>query len=299
MAAGDIPQLDGVEHRYVDAGGLRVHVAEAGAGDPLVLVHGWPEHWYAWRKLIPSLAERYRVICPDLRGFGWTEATPGGYEKEALAGDLLALLDALELERVRLAGHDWGGMVGFLACLRAPERFERYLVLNMIHPWPESGGMGERLAAMAKVSYQFFISAPLLGAQIMRRTPFVKKALTGSSLVKDAWTDADLEIFAERWRDPARAAATVSLYRTWLTKELRPLLAGRYNDQRLSTPTLVLVGEGDPVMSVERMGGYESHADDLTLEEVPGAGHWTAEERPDTVLERMNAFYGSGARAGA
>src|SRR3954454_3042006 len=163
--ADEFPQVEGVEHRYVDAGGLRVHVAEAGAGDPLVLQHGWPEHWYAWRKLIPELAKRYRVICPDLRGFGWTEATPGGYEKEALAGDLIALLDALELERVRLAGHDWGGIVGFLACLRAPERFERYCVLNMTPPWPETGGVGERLAAMARVSYQSLIAAPGTGSQ--------------------------------------------------------------------------------------------------------------------------------------
>jgi pimeloyl-ACP methyl ester carboxylesterase len=131
----------------------------------------------------------------------------------------------------------------------------------------------------------------------MSRTGFVQKVLKRSSLVQDAWTDADLEIFAERWRDPARAHATVSLYRTWLTRELRPLLAGKYNDQRLSTPTLILVGEGDPVMSVDRMGGYESHADDLTLQEVPGAGHWTAEEQPDAVLERMGAFYGVAAGA--
>ena len=86
-----LPELPGVEHRFVDAGGLRVHVAEAGSGDPLVLQHGWPQHWLAWSKLIPALAEDYRVICPDLRGLGWSDAPPEGYEKEQLASDLLAL----------------------------------------------------------------------------------------------------------------------------------------------------------------------------------------------------------------
>ena len=92
---GGIPELPGVEHRFVDAGGLRTHVAEAGEGEPLLLLHGWPQHWWCWRDLIPALAPHYRVIAPDLRGHGWTDAPPGGYEKEQLASDVLALVDAL------------------------------------------------------------------------------------------------------------------------------------------------------------------------------------------------------------
>ena len=130
-----IPERPGVEHRFVEAGGLRVHVAEAGSGDPVVLQHGWPQHWLLWRKLIPALAESYRVICPDLRGLGWTDAPPTGYEKEQLASDLLALVDALGYERVRVVGHDWGGFVAFLAALRAPERFERFCCLGSPTPW--------------------------------------------------------------------------------------------------------------------------------------------------------------------
>jgi pimeloyl-ACP methyl ester carboxylesterase len=117
-----LPELGGVEHRFVDLPNLRMHVAEAGEGDPVVLLHGWPQNWWAWRRLIPPLAERFRVVCPDLRGFGWSDAPTGGYEKETLADDILQLLDALELRRVRMIGHDVGGFVGFLTCLRAPER---------------------------------------------------------------------------------------------------------------------------------------------------------------------------------
>ena len=72
----DFPQVEGVEHRFVEAGGLRVHVAEAGAGDPLLLVHGWPQHWYQWRGVIQRLAGERRLLAPDLRGFGWTDAPP-------------------------------------------------------------------------------------------------------------------------------------------------------------------------------------------------------------------------------
>src|ERR671916_187124 len=78
-----LPNVDGVEHRYIEARGLRFHVAEAGAGEPVVLLHGWPQHWYEWREVIGPLAAHYRVICPDLRGFGWSEAPPGGAPSRA------------------------------------------------------------------------------------------------------------------------------------------------------------------------------------------------------------------------
>ncbi|HYJ20397.1 MAG TPA: alpha/beta fold hydrolase, partial [Solirubrobacterales bacterium] len=114
----ELPPVDGVSHRTVRARGLDFHVAEAGSGDDVVLcLHGWPQHWYEWRHLMPALADRHRVLALDLRGFGWSEAPPKGYEKENLASDVLAVLDQLGIERVKLVGHDWGGWVGFLLCL--------------------------------------------------------------------------------------------------------------------------------------------------------------------------------------
>ena len=84
----ELPRLDGVAHRTVMARGLRFHVAEAGAGDPLVLVHGWPQHWWMWRHVVPLLAPHARLVMIDLRGFGWSDAPPGGYDKQTLADGL-------------------------------------------------------------------------------------------------------------------------------------------------------------------------------------------------------------------
>jgi pimeloyl-ACP methyl ester carboxylesterase len=103
----DLPAVEGVTHRWVQARGLTFHVAEAGGGeDPVLLLHGWPQSWYEWRSLMPALADRHRVVAMDLRGFGWSDAPRRGYEKENLADDVLAVLDELGIERV---GHDWGG----------------------------------------------------------------------------------------------------------------------------------------------------------------------------------------------
>src|SRR5438045_656957 len=133
-----MPHLEGVEHRFADAGGLRTHYVEAGdpAADTVLLVHGWPECWWAWRHLIGPLAERFHVIAPDLRGLGWSAAPPGGYEKWNLARDVVALMDELRIERASWVGHDWGGFAGWHAMTEHGERFERFMPLSIPPPWP-------------------------------------------------------------------------------------------------------------------------------------------------------------------
>src|SRR5918995_6009106 len=135
MSQPQLPQLEGVDHHFVELPGLHMHVAEAGSGEPVLLLHGFPQHWWEWRKIIPGLAERYRVICPDLRGAGWTDAPADGYARDQLLADVVALLDALEIDRVRLIGHDFGGILGLLLCLRQPERVRCYLGLGTPHPY--------------------------------------------------------------------------------------------------------------------------------------------------------------------
>lgn len=283
-----LPQLDGVSHRQVEANGISIHLAEAGEGEPLVLLHGWPQHWYAWRKVIPALAEQYRVICPDLRGLGWTDAPRDGYEKENLASDLLGVLDALELERVRLMAHDWGAFAGFLACLRAPERFERYVALGMIHPWFRPP---RNPAALARAAYQFVIIAPVLGPLTVRRVPaFISTILTKAGAVPGAIGEEARQSYIAQFAEGDRALATATLYRDFQLRELRPLAAGSYDDQRLTVPTLLIVGGEDPAVSLEALSGYEEHADDMRAEAIEGAGHWLAEEDPGALLERALPF---------
>jgi len=289
MAAGPdltLPVVAGVGHRDVEAAGVRFHVAEAGSGPPLVLVHGWPQNWWIWRRVLPLLAERHRVICPDLRGFGWSDAPPGDYAKETLAADLIALLDALDLDRVSLVGHDWGGFASFLACLKAPERFDRLVALNIVHPWMKLPRPTP--AALLRVSYQYVLATPFVGPMVLRSpVPFIKTILRKGSHPDTRWSDEELDTYANLLRRPAHARASSALYRTFLTKELRPITRGRYADERLRVPTLLLTGEADPVVTLERLGGYEQHADDMQLGVIAGAGHFTPEEQPQELAARI------------
>jgi len=271
-----LPQLEGVTHRDVIARGLRFHVAEAGAGEPIVLVHGWPQHWWAWRKVVPVLAPRARLVMPDLRGFGWSDAPPDGYDKQTLADDLLAVLDALGLARVRVVGHDWGGWIAFLACMKAPERFERVLALGISPPF---GRPGPRVALDAwRFAYMPAIAAPALGERLVSSERFVRAMLAAP---RGAFDDEDIRAFATVLAEPPRARASVLLYRTFLLRELAAGTRGR-----LRVPGRLVVGERDPVVRPSLIDGRERWADDLVIERVPDVGHWIPAERPDLVAER-------------
>jgi pimeloyl-ACP methyl ester carboxylesterase len=283
-----MPDVPGVHHRLVDVGGLRLHVAEAGRGQPVVLLHGWPQHWYVWRHVIPELAGKYNVYCPDLRGFGWSDAPASGYDKEQLATDILALLDELNLGPVRLVGHDWGGFVGFLMCLREPDRFERYLALNIITPWPNP----RATAVNGYRSWYQVLMASGLGGWIFRlRPPFLNPALRRAATDPQAWSAAEMDVFLDRLQEPERAHASTEIYRELLLREGRTWMAGRYSKQRLQVPTLMLFGEDDMAINPAMLAGFEDHADDMRLELVPDCGHFIADERPDLVVEAALRFF--------
>jgi pimeloyl-ACP methyl ester carboxylesterase len=280
-----MPQLDGVTHRMVHARGLRFHVAEAGAGDPIVLLHGWPQHWWMWRHLVALLAPHARLVMIDLRGFGWSDAPPGGYDKQTMAGDVLAVLDALGLQRVRLVGHDWGAWIGFLACAAAPERVEAFLALGA--PRPLGRPAPRQLLQIWRFAYQAVIAAPLLGRRLVADERFTTRVITAIAVRHEAWTADDVRAFTTVLTDPERARASVLLYRTFLLREV-----GRTARARLATPTRIMIGAGDPAIRPFLLDGAEREADDLAVEMVPDCGHFVPEERPELVAERARALFG-------
>jgi pimeloyl-ACP methyl ester carboxylesterase len=261
---------------------VRLHVAQAGSGPPLLLLHGWPQHWYCWRHLIGPLSEHYTVIAPDLRGWGWSEAPPGDYAKATFAADILALLDHEGLERARVIGHDWGGWTAFLLALEHPERIERMVALDIVPPWRELPRLRHTLIPLF-LSYQALVASPL-GVPLMTRSPrFVREIIRLASGTRRRWTLGELDVYAEVLREPDRARASSACYRTFLTREA---LSPRHRRGQLTVPTLLLMGEASALRRVfdPRAGGG------LRVESIAGAGHFLPEEAPQEVLARALAF---------
>ena len=274
----------------MDVRGLNTHVAEAGDGPPLLLLHGWPQHWWMWRELIGPLSESHRVLCPDLRGFGWTEAPGTGYDPEVFASDLVALLDTLGIDGpVDVAGHDWGGWTGFMLCLRHPERVRRFLALNIYHPFGNASPRS--LLAIWRFWYQWVLALPLVGRGLIRGGAAAEPLLRWVGTGQVPWSEQDSETYLAQFREPARAEATSLLYRHAVLR-LGPAVArGEYRHLHMETEGLMLFGVEDHVQEARLMSGFEANAPNMRLELVPGAGHFIVDERPTLVLERARRLF--------
>jgi len=278
----DLPVVDGVTHRDVHVGGVRLHVAEAGDGPPLILLHGWPQHWWCWRHMIPHLARSYRVLAPDLRGFGWSDAPPGDYAKAHFAADLLALLDAEGLARVQLIGHDWGGYTAFLLALDRPDRVERLLALDISPPWiPRTLPRPRHLALPLLASYQVMLGTPVIGERALTSGPtLIRSLIRAASGSRVAWHDAELDAYATVLQQPERARASSACYRTFLTRELPALLRRGDRSGDLQVPALLAMGAVSPLRRI--LDPRPSR--NLEVETIPGSGHFLPEEAPSEVL---------------
>ena len=296
----EFPALEGVRHRFVELPGLRLHVAEAGTGEPVVLLHGFPEHWWGWRLVMPKLAQHYLVIAPDLRGAGWSDAPTDGYTEEQLVADVVALLDALGLDRVHLVGLDIGGILGFRVCLAHPDRVRRFVFIASPHPY----GLSSKrvLLRMLPKAWRLWpglaTAAPVLGPRLLGagKQRLARNTTLGDTPHPDVWSPQDLSCFLSRLRDPLRARAAVALYKALARiRSNNRAASGAYRRTRLVTPTLGLYsvaldeGDRDAAGHPALVRGFEPYVEDLTLVRVPGSGYYLAEEQPEAVANDSSA----------
>jgi pimeloyl-ACP methyl ester carboxylesterase len=286
MASGP-PQVPGVRHHYATVNGVRLHYAEAGSGEPVVLLHGWPQHWWMWRDLVGPLARDYRVICPDFRGFGWSDVPADGYGVARLTDDVLGLLDQLGIQRTCVVGHDVGLGVGYWMCLFHPARVERYVAMSAWHLWAASG---LHIRAVLRPWHMVLLSSPL-GALAVRKLGMPERALR-TWRWSGSFTPEEVDTYVLRVNRPKSAKATMKRYRRQLAELI--WFTRRYKRLHITVPTLHLVGAKDPIIEAHENEYLRTNTDDFTFELVPDVGHFLVEERPDWIRERVLGFLARG-----
>jgi pimeloyl-ACP methyl ester carboxylesterase len=263
---------------------VQFHVTEAGPvdGRPVVALHGWPQHHYCYRHLLADPPDGLRIIAPDLPAYGWSGPPAHRWAKEDVATDVLALLDALALERVLLVGHDWGGWVSQLMVLREPDRFTSLLALGIPHVWQSPR---TTLPNLWRLGHMPLNAA--FGTVLASRTRYIERLVFRLAVGnRSAFTTEDIRWFSDRFRDPVCARATTDTYRTFVLREL-PSGARDPERRRAVVPIRALLGDRDFAIHRSMAAPETALADDYTLELVPGCGHFVPEEAPRVVRERL------------
>src|SRR6516162_6950830 len=272
--------------RYVDTGDLRQHVVTGGQGPPLLLVHGWPQTWYAWRLVMPDLARDFQVIAPDQRGTGLSGKPSDGYDTGNLAGDLVALMDALGHQRFAVAGHDTGMWIGYALAADHPDRIDRLAVAEAAMPGvsaspPLFGSMQANnqlwhfaFNRLAEVNEQLAAGRE----DIYFGFQFAKAANKLPDDVVRYYVDALAA-------DPDALRGSFAAYRA-----LDATIAQnqRRKERRLTLPVLAIGGaEGIGQGAANTM---KLAADDVQSVVIPGSGHYCLEEAPEEMLAALTAF---------
>ena len=287
----DLPKLPAGRHAFVELStGLQMHVAEAGPADApaVLLLHGFPQHWWEWRKVMPPLAEKYRVIAPDLRGAGWSDAPADGYAVGHMVADVLALMDELELRRVGLVAHDFSALIGYKLCFEHADRIAAFLCLG---PHPYLRFKPHMLAAVPQLWFQPVVATPGLGSWALGTDRLARHLLRGGAANSDSFSEDDLATFVGRVHAPGHPEAGSALYRKLILPEMGRFSSGTYRKHRLTVPTVTLIGGADAGVRPGMLDVHGDHADDLTGHIVDGAAHYLADDRPDAVVTHAQALF--------
>jgi pimeloyl-ACP methyl ester carboxylesterase len=266
-----------------------MHYATAGSGYPLVLLHGWPQSWYEWRKVIPALAEEYTVIAPDLRGLGDSEKPMSGYDKRTLATDIRELIAHLGFDKIGLVGHDMGGAVAYNLAYDNRDLVERLLILDMI-PGLVKAGDSFPLSFALKVNHIFFHGGnPDWAAQLISSdiNTYLRRFLTtlDYNYSPYVFSEEDIAEYVRVNSLPGSIRAGLQYYATGLREDADNLAAAT---EKLTIPVSVWAGShflGDitPI--------WQAVAENVAGGVVDNCGHFIAEEKPQFVIDKALEFF--------
>ncbi len=282
-----------MDHRFVEANGLRFHCVTAGEGPLVMLLHGFPEFWYSWRHQIPALAAAgFMVVAPDLRGFNDSDKPAGieAYRMSQIVEDVAGLCRAFGHEQAVVVGHDWGGAVAYAFAMANPDMTRALVALNCPHPADFSQALmgGKNLEQMKKSWYMFFFQFPEIPEQVLAADNFrLLKAFAYSQARRDTFSAKDLKAYTEAFSKPGALTGGINWYRAMLRRPTHASGVGTRPARLfppIGAPTLVIWGERDHFLGKELTRGMKRHfTGKFSIRYLPGVSHWVQQEVPGRV----------------
>jgi len=276
--------MPGFEHHALKLPSLNLHAVVGGNGPPLVLIHGFPNTWYSWRKMMPLLAERHTVIAPDIRGAGHSDCPPGGYDKATMAGDIHELMRELGFATYDVCGHDIGAMVALALAFTQRDAVQKLAILDAPMPgwsrWKE-------LFADPRLWHFAFHMKPHLPERLIygREYDYVSTFIFDRAYDHGAHDVADIEVYARALAQPGRTTGGLEWYRSFEKDHANAL---EWKREPLTIPTLAL--GGDRRWGPDMVAMLSEFSRNVTGGSIARCNHWLPEERPRETAEALLAF---------
>ena len=282
-----IEQLEGIPltHRREEVHGIELHWVEAGEGPLVVLLHGFPELWYSWRRQIPALVRAgFRVIAPDLRGYN-ESGKPGGveaYKMTKIVHDVAALIARSGDVPCDVVAHDWGGVAAWLHAMTHPDQVRRLVVLNSPHPVPFRRELRRSRGQKVRATYMVLFRIPLL-PELFLRFGGLRWMMRSASR---HFTPEVLREYDRSWRRPGAIRSMLHYYRAVgrYGKELAALV------RPIHAPTMLIWGERDPVFVRATTLDFDEYVPNLRVERIAKAGHFVQTDAAERVNELLVEF---------
>lgn len=276
------------EHHYADLDAVRLHYVTAGRGEPVVLLHGWPQSWYEWRALMSELAEEYFLIAPDLRGLGDSSRPASGYDTATVANDIWQLVHReLHHDRFRLVGHDWGGPVAYALAATHRDAVSQLAILDVAIPGDGSANISQ---GGKRWHHAFHQTAMLPEALIAgREAIYLGWFYRTFGARPDAICEEAVAEYLRTYSQAAALHAGFEYYRnipTDVAQNEAHVAAGK-----LSMPVLALGGAKGWGRGDEVLASCRRIASDVRGGVIADAGHWLPEEQPQEVAHALREFF--------
>ena len=276
------------EHHDFDLADSRIHYLTAGQGAPLVLLHGWPQTCHAWRKVVPALARRFRVIAPDLRGLGDSSRPRDGFDKQTVARDIAQLLrSGLGIASAHVVGHDWGGPVAFALAAFHPGLVSRLAMLDAAVPGDGSGTFSQH----GRRWHHAFHQTPGLPERLLagREEIYYRWFYEHYGHVPGAISDADVAEYMRTYGNPETTRTGLAYYRA-LDADVAANAEWLLQGDRLAMPVLAIGGAKGFGRGEETLASLRRVGSDVRGGVMPDCGHWIPEEQPERLTAELLHF---------
>ena len=277
---------------FVEVNGIRLHYMDAGSGETVILLHGFPEFRYGWRKQIPALAQQYHVIAPDMRGYNLSDKPQGiaSYKIEILAEDIAQLIKKLDKGKVILVGHDWGAGVAWTVAIMYPELIHKLAILNVPHPAEmRKALLGFNLKQWLRSYYIFLFQLPFLPEWMISRDParLFRKLFSDFNPLGIGLSEEEIAEYVKAYTQPGGLTGIINYYRAMVR-----YMSSLDTSAQLPMPVLMLWGEQDKALGKELTYNTHQYCKDLEIIYDPSSGHFIQSDNPQWVNEKLLAFFG-------